>query len=354
MSICGFADLHFGSYMCQLEQEAYNSSIPLTGVFELTPRCNMDCRMCYVHLKPDQIPSVGRELTADEWIGLALKAREMGMLQLTLTGGEVFVRSDFRRIYEALSDMGFLIQIFTNGYALDQETVDWLAARPPFALRFTLYGFSDETYERVCGVKNGFTRVMGAIERVHKAGITVYIVSTITKDNECDLQAIADFCYSNGFAFTCTTKLIYPVRGAVADVESQQIELTLPDEETLSSLRSSEDRPYPRQPVTDLLNACSNYRKGFWITWNGNMQLCTFLTEPARSVLEEDFESAWHGLLQDLDQLKQPDECLNCKYERYCRRCYGMHYAETGRCDLPARSVCRTAQFMYSVYGQDN
>ena len=112
---CGFADLHFGSYMEQLKKDAYENAVPLTGIFELTPRCNMDCQMCYVHLQPDQIPAIGRELTTKEWIDIARQARDMGMVQLTLTGGEILVRKDFRELYEAFSEMGFLIQLYTNG-----------------------------------------------------------------------------------------------------------------------------------------------------------------------------------------------------------------------------------------------
>ena len=42
--------------------------LPVSGSFELTPRCNFDCKMCYVHQTPEQIAASGRkELTADQW-----------------------------------------------------------------------------------------------------------------------------------------------------------------------------------------------------------------------------------------------------------------------------------------------
>ena len=33
-----------------LHAKACRSGTPLAGNFELTPRCNFECRMCYVHL----------------------------------------------------------------------------------------------------------------------------------------------------------------------------------------------------------------------------------------------------------------------------------------------------------------
>ena len=38
--------------------------IPVSGIFELTPRCNLQCKMCYVRLTPDQMTPLGKERTA--------------------------------------------------------------------------------------------------------------------------------------------------------------------------------------------------------------------------------------------------------------------------------------------------
>ena len=45
-------------------EKAFVDAIPISGTFELTPRCNFRCRMCYVHLEPSEIPKYGKELTA--------------------------------------------------------------------------------------------------------------------------------------------------------------------------------------------------------------------------------------------------------------------------------------------------
>lgn len=329
------------------------TSTPIMGIFELTPRCNMSCNMCYVHLKADQIASVRRELSAAEWIEIARQARDAGMLELTLTGGEPFAKPDFRELYEALSEMGFLIQLYTNGYGIDRDTLDWLMERPPHYMRFTMYGASDETYEKVCGVKHGFTRVSQAIEMVREAGIPTYMVATITKENEQDFPQIASFAKKHNLPFTYTANLIKPVRGAKADVEKLQIARPFPTKEELEVLRRPENRVKPHKKCENLLEVCRNYRKGFWITWDGKMRLCTFLTEPSEPVLEYGFETAWTRLLEDLEQLKQPEECMDCKYEGYCKRCYGELYAANGRCDVVDKSCCERAKQMYEIYAAD-
>ena len=50
-----------------LHTRACRAGTPLAGNFELTARCNFDCKMCYVHLTAEEQRRRGRELTADEW-----------------------------------------------------------------------------------------------------------------------------------------------------------------------------------------------------------------------------------------------------------------------------------------------
>lgn len=351
MSDCDFRDLGIDGYMMQLRSMAKKKSLPFKGVFELTPRCNFDCNMCYVHLKPDEIPHIGREFTTNEWISLAREAQAAGTIELTLTGGEPFVRKDFREIYEAVHDMGFLIQIFTNGYLLTEEIVEWLKKRPPKAMRFTLYGASNETYEKVCGIKNGFTRVKHSVELLKKAAIPLYIVSTITKDNEKEADDIYRFAMENRLPITHTTSLINPVRGASADPKEHQLKAELPSTDIIRQIRERGSK-YPRKKHDNFLDVCSNYRCGCWITWNRQMQLCTFLTEPAVEVRPGTYMESWNKLLGKLSSLKEPKECASCKYEAYCDRCPGILYAEAGKNGKVVKSYCDKAEFNYMIYGK--
>lgn len=89
-----------------LHARACRSGTPLAGNFELTARCNFNCKMCYVHLTAEEQQRRGRELTADEWLAIAQEARSRGMLFLLLTGGEPLIRPDFRYILTELKKWG--------------------------------------------------------------------------------------------------------------------------------------------------------------------------------------------------------------------------------------------------------
>lgn len=92
---CEFWEAGIDEYLAGLKKIAYERKVPFKGVFELTPRCNFNCNMCYVHLKPDEIPKVGREFTKEEWIAVAREAQKAGTIELTLTGGGAFCAPGF-------------------------------------------------------------------------------------------------------------------------------------------------------------------------------------------------------------------------------------------------------------------
>lgn len=349
MQECEFLENEINSYLHNLEKTAYEQTIPFKGTFELTPRCNFNCNMCYVHLKPDEIQKIGRERTKEEWIALAEAAKNAGVMELTLTGGEVFVMPDFKEIYEEIAKMGFLIQIFSNGYLLNEDTVKWLAKWPPKVVRFTLYGASDETYQSICGIPDGFSRVKQSVELLKQYKIPLYLSFMITKENRQEFNAMYEFAQENGLRFTHSNQLINPVRGASADAKAHQTERELPPLEIIKELRKRVHK-YPKKPCSNYLELCGNYRRGFCITWNGNMQLCAFLSQPSIPVDSNNFMKAFKSLCLELNQLKQPKKCNTCQYEQYCDRCPGILYAEAGDLKKEAKTICERARYNYAIY----
>lgn len=338
------------NFMQVLEQTAYRDCIPLKGTFELTARCNFNCNMCYVHLNEEQIQKQGSELTNEEWLEIARQAKEAGMLYLTLTGGEVFARPGFKELYLALSEMGFLIQILSNGYLIDEKVMEWLSETPPHIMRFTLYGASNETYEQVCGVKDGFDSVSHAIDLVIQAGIPFFLVSTMVKENIHDLAGMRAFAREKNVEFQATPSVVKAVRGATQDAEAHRLDILTGYAETMEHMKQSgADRLYGY--IENPLDVCGSYRKAFWLTWNGNLQLCSFMEKPAVPLAEGmGFYDAWNLLLEQLKQIRMPEKCTDCRYEGFCVRCPGALAAECGDCSSVNEAFCNHAKRLYLAF----
>ncbi len=333
-------------YFGQLNAWAKQNCVPLTASFELTPFCNFSCVMCYVHLNKEQAEAQGEMLTADEWLEIARQAKEMGTLNISLTGGEPFSHPDFWKIYSELNKMGFLISILSNGSLIDEAAMEkFRRFGMPYCIKLTVYGASDSTYLRTCNSPDGFTRVSKAIDLLKEAGVPLKLTSTIVRENAADLQAIYRFAHEKGLPMQHTVSVVKSARGAENTVEKSRFALSdFPDELTLDELEQSK---FP--PLESPFAWCSSYRNAFWMTWHGHMQLCSFMNVPYvqySGKLKDDFTA----LLEKLKVLKSPAECGGCEWKMFCQRCPGVLCAESGHPEKINSSLCDMARKLYEIY----
>ena len=353
---CDSLDINSGFFPRALNVVAKLKKIPIRCIFELTPRCNLNCRMCYVHLSEEKIKKIGRELTNDEWLKIAEQAKESGVLYLTLTGGEIFTRPGFRELYEKLSEMGFLVSLMTNGTMIDESVIEWLRERPPYSMSLTIYGSSNEVYEAVCGVKSGFDRFDRALTLLKEIDIPIEVKTVLIKSNEHDFPEMFRYIQSKGIRLQHTYGVVKSVRGAVSDaavVRRRRYELSGTIANGSNTLKRYAEGHGPYHHHSYYLDDCGVYGNTATVTWNGHMIFCTFTSKPFVDLLGVSFSDAWAELMAAVSNIKKPNKCSNCKYEEYCLRCPGSIAAETGSYEFVTEDYCMDAKYLYSVYNDD-
>ena len=291
----------------------------------------------------------------DDWIKLARELRDAGVLFLLLTGGEVFIYPEFRRLYEALSEMGFSITINTNATLIDEETVQWLKINPPQCISISLYGASDATYEAICGKKSMFTQVNRAIDLLISNHICIELKTVFTPLNVHDLEACWKYAMEKGVFYETTTYAFPPVRrtkpeeqirfcpeqaveyqfmrnSIILSEEEQQIEIS----RFLQKYR--ETRCNSGSTLYGFTCGASN--SSCWITWNGKMTPCAMLNTPYSLPFEIGFLPAWEELKKKSDQILMSPKCSYCDKREVCHVCPASNYAETGRFDCSSPYHC--------------
>ena len=86
----------------QMFAMATEKKVPLYGVLELLPLCNLNCDMCYVRMSREEMEEVGRLRTMEEWTKTAEDMMRAGTLFVLLTGGEPLLYPHFRELYQKL------------------------------------------------------------------------------------------------------------------------------------------------------------------------------------------------------------------------------------------------------------
>ena len=90
---------------------------PQSLLFEITPRCNLNCLYCY-NVWKDGCSYPGGELdTSAVKLLLAKAVRESGVRQVTITGGEPFLRDDLVEVVAFLASLGVAVGLIANGTA---------------------------------------------------------------------------------------------------------------------------------------------------------------------------------------------------------------------------------------------
>ena len=343
--------------------KATRKKIPLGGTFELTPVCNMDCRMCYVKMSRQQQEAIRPLISAEEWIRLGQEAKGHGLLYLLLTGGEPFSRPDFREILAGLHKMGLVLTINSNGTLIDEKTMEWLVQTPPVRINITLYGASDATYERLCRNPRGFTRVTKAIRMLRDAGITVKINCSLTPYNADDLEGIIRFAKEEGLVVQATSYMFPPVRRDASKVG--QNDRFTPEDAAYYSAKiekflNGSERFLERAKTLDFGSIpsdddmcidsegegirCRAGKSSFWVTWDGKMLPCGMLPDEGVDLSKTEFAEAWKQITEKVTCIRLPAKCKNCSLKDLCRACAAMAVTETGHYDQVPEYRCRMAQ----------
>ena len=342
-----------------LYRKATSAGTPLSGTFELTPVCSMDCKMCYIRLSRQDQEKIAPLSGAERWLQLAQKAKDAGMLYLLLTGGEPFSHPQFRQILEGLHQMGLLISINSNGTMIDEDTVAWLKNCPPVRINISLYGASDETYGQLCGNPKGFTQTTKAIRLLTEAGITVKLNCSLTPYNAKDLPKIVDFAKENDLVLQVATYMFPPVRKDTAmtgqndrfSPEDAAYYMAYADYLTLGKERFLAQEGHLPEPL-DPGEACEGDgvrcragRCSFWITWQGAMTPCgMFPEENAPNVFKTPFIDAWQTIKENVRNIHLPTKCASCNIKDICRACAAMVATESGSFDKVPQYRCDMMQ----------
>lgn len=358
-----------------LHNRGGEAGLAISGSFELTPRCNFRCPMCYIHMDPAQADQIGRELSAAQWIDLARQAQEQGMMFALLTGGEPFIRKDFFEIYDAMKEMGLIISINSNGSMLEGEIRERLLDNPPNRMNISLYGGCRETYRNMCG-QDAFERVVNNIRALKEGGVDVRLNLSITPYNCHDIQRIFDISRELNVIVKATSYMYPPIRvnggqvgcgnrltaeeAAHFGVEWDLLRFT-PEQfaqraEHMKARVSLDEQECTVDPDAGV--SCRAGHSSFWLCWDGRMLPCGMMPSPASYPLEVGFRAAWEEVRKMTRQIRTPPECKTCDKRSLCHMCAAMCYTETGAYDKVPEYVCRQTEEMirqtWNVYQKRN
>lgn len=334
---------------------------PLSFDIEITARCHNDCRHCYINVPASDREAASRELTVDEISRIAKQATSMGVFWALITGGEPLLRKDFPEVYLALKRQGLLVSVFTTACLVTREHVELFRKYPPRDVEVTVYGATQETYERVTRKAGSYAAFRRGLDLLIEGGIKVRLKAMALRSNLHELDEITRFCQertAGTYRFDPKLHLRYdgdPLRNAEIREErltaAEIAELDRSDPDRFSALQEGcGSAGKADHGQCDRLFHCGAGEASFSVGWDGSFRLCSSLHHPQTvfDLRRGSLADAWQNLVPRVRDLRSESPeflstCLHCPIVNLCLWCPAHAHLETGEMDAHVGYFCAVA-----------
>ena len=152
------------------DQDGRAGALPAGVVYEATMRCNLKCEFCYV----GDLLNVEGEWREEMPLDVLRRAfPDDAGLQVSLTGGEIFMRKDILGVMEVFRDKGYTCgYLTTNGTIISDERAEALAdlAQSGFLKHISVsIDGPGQLHDRARGVAGTFERTAAGLKRLQDA-----------------------------------------------------------------------------------------------------------------------------------------------------------------------------------------
>ena len=336
--------LPYREFLAMIQETAREEGIPYRGSFELTPLCNLDCKMCYVHLQDSSVKH--KMLSGEQWMSLIQQAINSGMMEALLTGGEAMTHPAFWDIYMYLINHAITTRIKTNGLLLNEESIKRFQQYRPYQIDISLYGCDSESYVAVTGV-DAYEQVVSNLRIAIEAGLLIKIVVTPSRYMAPWTERVMKLAKSFDVSVEVNNMLFEPHENTGR--KKVDFDITLEEDlnikekskELLPPLYSIDDYEYfvKRRNRPDVLDKglyCYAGSWGFAINWDGIMVPC--LSFPRDVVcaypLRDGFSKAWSNVSDVMKNYEVPKVCHSCELNTKC------HYCPVNHSKVAAKHQC--------------
>lgn len=324
----------------------------------------------------------GGLMDGKRWLEIAEDAAKCGLLFPLLTGGEPFLYEDFQEVFAGMQDLGMQVSINSNASRIDQNMARWLGRHTPTRINITLYGASEETYQKLCGNGESFLKVKNAVRWLKQYGVPIKLNASITPQNIQDLESMISYAKECQIPIQAATYMFPSIRRNAAMVG--QNERLSPEEAALARVKtdfltgdgdwfwrqaerfgrfqkgeerfrenSDEEKRCEDKKMTDENVMTMHCRAGhcsFWVDWQGNLVNCGMYASAKTSLKERSFAEAWKELVAQTEKVCCSPACIHCANRKICHPCIAMIAAECGEEKGCPEYLCRMHAAEAEVY----
>lgn len=159
---------------------------PRVAVWEITLRCDLACRHCGSRAGEAR----DDELSTAEALGVVDQLAEVGLKEVTLIGGEAYLRDDWDQIAAAVTARGMVCTMVSGGMGFDAERVARARDAGVRLIAISIDGLP-QTHDIQRGRRGSWEAATASARRIGEAGIGLAINTQINRLTLPELPEVA-------------------------------------------------------------------------------------------------------------------------------------------------------------------
>lgn len=301
-----------------------SSNKTLTSItIELNTSCNWRCKHCYI----DNY-TTHTELSIEVLKTLFIDLRELGVVDILFTGGEIFLRDDIIDILKLARSHFFNISLFTNVSLLNENLIKDIKDLYIDLVSCTIFSMNPNIHDSISQNNGSLLQTLNNLEILKRYNIPVQVKHIITKLNQLEYEEISNYCTKMGFDFLATTSIFPKINKDVTPLElsvsEDYLDKNLANIDYYRGFTSFEKKPD--------LYICNATRYSLSISANGEIHPCSNFHESIGNIIDDNIKDVWKNSkylnwIQNL-QWKNLEKCNLCELSSYCFRCGGITLLE--------------------------
>ena len=183
------------------------------AVWEITLKCNLACQHCGSRAGQTRT----NELSTAEALDLVKQMADVGITEVTIIGGEAFLRPDWLEIAQAITKAGMLCGMTTGGYGITLDTAQRMKAAGIQVVSVSVDGL-EATHDRIRGKQGSWEWAFKTMSNLKEAGIPFGCNTQINRLSAPEFPKIYE-CLRDAGIFAWQIQLTVPMGNAADNSE---------------------------------------------------------------------------------------------------------------------------------------
>lgn len=325
-------------------------TMPLLMTLMLTNRCITKCIYCYADTKTN----VKSFLTTDKLLDIIEEASTIGVKNINLAGGEIFLRKDWCLILKKMIEKGYAPDIISTKYPIDESIIKQLRhSNYTNRVQISMDSVNENILINILGIKSGYLdKLKAGIVLLEKNKIPFQITTVLTKYNTDILLIEELFDFISSFKMLKTWEL-RPVMASLYKGDFENIRAKKENVESvfdaiekkrdvshfnIRMIRDTIDKQYYEESKGSSFfkgAKCSALNTHMFVLPDGQVTICEQLYWNPHFIIgnlsTQSIKEVWTSerahTLADMDRSKiqENSSCKNCKILSHCfsnNRCW--------------------------------